>query len=152
MSGPIIETAQAELLAIQKQKAELAAKEGALKNLIAAYSGSQPNGLMQPIVPTPASAPAVVLPAVDPAVGAPQRGTTGRVIEIAKAVLAQNGALHTRDLMPVLESQGISVGGKDPAAAVSAILSREKDIFRNDRKAGWMLKPQDDSELDDLLR
>jgi len=44
--------------------------------------------------------------------------------------------LHTRELLPLIEASGVEVGGKDPAATLSARLSRSERLANN-RAHGW---------------
>lgn len=46
--------------------------------------------------------------------------------------------MHTRPLMEALIEQGIHIGGKDPAANLSAVLSRTEELNSN-RASGWGL-------------
>lgn len=85
---------------------------------------------------------------------------TGALSESAEAAAAYiqkiGRPVSTRDLVQVLTAQGVSVGGKDEIATLSARLSRS-DLLRNIRGQGWELAepvseiPMRDGTVGDLL-
>lgn len=73
--------------------------------------------------------------------------TTGALADSAAAAVEYiktiGRPVPTRDLIGVLESQGISVGGKDEIATLSARLSRSP-LLVNIRGVGWQLADADE--------
>lgn len=65
-----------------------------------------------------------------------------RIEEAVKEILADGSSMMTRPLIEELAKRNIEVGGKDKVLALSAILSRNKEAFQNDRKIGWSLKKE----------
>lgn len=57
--------------------------------------------------------------------------------EAVHAILSEVGRpVETRELLPMVRSRGVEVGGKDPVATLSARLSNSTD-FQNRRGIGW---------------
>ena len=85
-------------------------------------------------------------------------GALSESAEAAAAYIQKVGRpVSTRDLVEVLTTQGVSVGGKDEIATLSARLSRS-DLLRNIRGQGWALAepvseiPKRDGTVGDLDR
>lgn len=55
----------------------------------------------------------------------------------------QNQRMHTRPLMEALMEQGVHIGGSNPAANLSAVLSRSDELNSN-RALGWGLAEWED--------
>jgi hypothetical protein len=63
-----------------------------------------------------------------------------RIIWAVSEILKDGRRRFARDLLPVMKQMGVDLGGKNPSSNLSAYLSREKDIFVCDVKAGgWTL-------------
>ena len=63
-----------------------------------------------------------------------------RIIEAASSLIASHGPLQTKDLLRLVQEQGIDVGGADKLVSMSVLMSRAKDVFKSDRAAGgWTL-------------
>ncbi len=73
------------------------------------------------------------------------------------AILSDGKPRHTHNLLVELTEKGVAVGGSDPRGNLSSYLSREKELFENDRRNGWSLKKQTSdgaatpTEVGDLL-
>jgi gamma-glutamylcysteine synthetase len=64
-----------------------------------------------------------------------------RVVEAAEAILADGVRRYSRDVLREMEKMGITLTTQDPVGTLSVYLSREKDIFTSDVKAGgWTLR------------
>lgn len=69
----------------------------------------------------------------------PQRpGVKEKILRAALAKLEDGSSIKTAELVRMFAEQGIDVGGKDPIASVSSILSRD-NRFQSNRKTGWSL-------------
>lgn len=63
-----------------------------------------------------------------------------RIIEAAEHVLSDGKRRFSRELLPELEKLGVVIEGRDPAANLSSVLSREKMTFSSSQSAGgWTL-------------
>ena len=72
---------------------------------------------------------------------APRMTIKERILTAAESVLLDGKRRVSRELMADMAKLGVVVGGGDPAANLASYLSREKDIFESDVKAGgWTLK------------
>ena len=70
-------------------------------------------------------------------------GTSGAAVNMVIQFLNETGkSHHTRDLIELLKSKGVIIGGKDPVANLSGFLSRS-DELRNVRPHGWVLASWD---------
>jgi hypothetical protein len=68
----------------------------------------------------------------------------GEIIAVAAAELLREGSnrwTKTSEIHWHLVNKGISIGGKNPHATLSAHLSNSK-IFNSDRIKGWQLRPE----------
>ena len=61
-----------------------------------------------------------------------------RVVDVAARTIRDRGPTHTRDLIPLIEAEGITITGADKPTTVSVILSRSQ-LFKSDRTIGWSL-------------
>lgn len=80
----------------------------------------------------------------------PRPGVKEQILRAAELKLSDGSSMRTADLVHMFAEQGIDIGGKDPIASVSSILSRD-DRFQASRKTGWSLKkesPAEDGALD----
>lgn len=70
----------------------------------------------------------------------PSRGGSSNAVSRAAVDLIRQHKqrMHTRPLMEALMEQGVHIGGKDPAANLSAVLSRTEELNSN-RASGWGL-------------
>lgn len=97
-----------------------------------------------PVSPTFRPVPLVIPP---PSFGKDRassaRGGRNPVAEVSAELIANSPSGHVRtlDLIPMLEERGVKVGGKNPLAGVSAVLSKD-DRFTPNRKLGWALKKE----------
>lgn len=57
---------------------------------------------------------------------------------LCASYIAQHGPTPTRDLLTMLSSAGVAVGGSEPVNTVSVYLSRDPR-FKSDRHTGWSL-------------
>lgn len=76
----------------------------------------------------------------------PSQSTRGAALaeteKVAIQAIRQAGrALHTRELLIVMEAAGVEVGGQDPASTLSARLSRAPRLW-NDRPNGWRVSDE----------
>jgi hypothetical protein len=70
-----------------------------------------------------------------------------RILDASEEILADGARRLSRDLLPELAKRGVRVGGKDPAANLASYLSREKERFVSDQRAGgWTLRQRMDSK------
>lgn len=73
------------------------------------------------------------------AVRASRGGTSNAVSRAAVEFIRQHKQrMHTRPLMEALMEQGVHIGGTNPAANLSAVLSRTDELNSN-RTLGWGL-------------
>lgn len=76
----------------------------------------------------------------------PQRpGVKEQVLLATVAKLEDGSSMRTAELVRMLAAQGIDVGGTNPIASLSSILSRD-DRFRASRKTGWSLTKESPAE------
>lgn len=61
-----------------------------------------------------------------------------QILQISEKVISEGGPLPTRDLIPLIEAEGVQITGADKMVTVSVILSRS-DRFMSDRTLGWSL-------------
>lgn len=67
---------------------------------------------------------------------------SSRVGVAVEAILNAQGPTATKDLLPMLEAQGIEIGGENRIATLSVILSRNNK-FIADRTTGWKLRSEE---------
>jgi len=86
-------------------------------------------------------------------------GSSNAVVRAAiELIRQQKQRIHTRQLMEALMEQGVHIGGSNPVANLSAVLSRSNELNSN-RALGWGLAewgsetvepgPWEKSELDE---
>lgn len=69
----------------------------------------------------------------------PQSGMSAKVVSAAVSYLRETGhPAKTRVLLPIIEEKGYTIGGRDPVAGLSSILSRSGELVA-DRTVGWRL-------------
>lgn len=126
MSTDLIAKLQSQLNSLRSEKAridlEVTEIEGALK-VIQKYASGE-----------------VVSAKLDWTKG--QKTKQQQIIEAAVDILSKAGPKHTNDLLISLTERGITIGGENAPANLSAYLSREKATFESDRRYGWSLKRQ----------
>lgn len=67
-------------------------------------------------------------------------GVSGEALSICLIHLRETGKpARTRDLLDIVEQKGIQLGGRNPAANLSSLLSRETTVY-SDRIRGWCLR------------
>lgn len=69
-----------------------------------------------------------------------------RVSIAVEAILKAHGPTATKDLLPLLEEQGIEIGGDNKASTLSVMLSRNNK-FVADRSTGWKLRTRTEEFL-----
>ena len=66
--------------------------------------------------------------------------TKARILEAVAEIIRTQGPTTTRDLVDLITTRGIEIGGADKNVSVSVILSRAKETFKSDRAGGgWTL-------------
>lgn len=68
----------------------------------------------------------------------PVSGIGAATINAAEQFIAERGPMTTRDLLPLIRSRGIEVGGNDPVATLSARISHKGDLVTFNGK--WHFK------------
>ena len=133
----LLASAESELAGIERKIAEmqpLMQRRDQLRTFISVgrtlYASPQGQASMLP--------PAVSEPL---AAVAMKTGTQkARIIEAAASLIAARGPLQTKDLLRLVQEQGIDVGGSDKLVSMSVLMSRARDHFKSDRAAGgWVL-------------
>ena len=64
-----------------------------------------------------------------------------RVAIAVEAILKSHGPTATKELLPLLEEQGIEIGGENKVSTLSVLLSRNERFVAN-RSTGWKLRPE----------
>lgn len=63
-----------------------------------------------------------------------------QILDTSEAVLVDGKRRSSRELLRELAYRGIVLGGRDPVTNLASYLSKEKDRFQSDKKAGgWTL-------------
>jgi hypothetical protein len=63
-----------------------------------------------------------------------------RILDGSERIIRQHGPKGSRELVELLEQEGVHIGGTEKLITVSTLLSRAKDRFQSDRAAGgWVL-------------
>jgi hypothetical protein len=150
----LLQNAEAEAIALRKQLEEgnkrLAELEQ-LVNLVKKFSVSTVAGTILPsrAVVMTGIAPPMVITNYPSQIQAGNSAASGHgVITKKEAILTNSAAIlgdgvarFSRQLLAELSDRGVQVGGKDPILNLSSYLSREKDIFVSDQRAGgWSLR------------
>ena len=136
----ILAKAKAELAVIDRQIARLHEKQARLQNFVQMYGELAGTPISEAVsAPPEQSGPSFA----DHARAVMREVASGvtiksRIAGAVSLILADGIPRHTRVLVPLLESQGIPITGKDKFQAVSAILSTD-DRFKADRSVGWSL-------------
>ena len=129
----VISKAKSQLATLQGQIASLKAKQDRLSQFISTF---------EELRALPDEGDDLVAPAArlnELATSAAPRTAKVMIADAARQILSDGAPKHTRDLLSIMEKQGIAVGGKDKVLALSAILSKDDD-FQASRKVGWSLK------------
>jgi hypothetical protein len=75
----------------------------------------------------------------EPRQRAPQGGMSGRAVQECIAIIRERGQpVHTNELHRLIAERGVTLGGKNPAQALSGYLSRTPGLVA-DRSRGWSL-------------
>ena len=70
----------------------------------------------------------------------PQGGMSGRAVQECIAIIRERGQpVHTSELYRLIAERGVTLGGKNPAQALSGYLSRTPGLIA-DRSRGWSLE------------
>lgn len=70
----------------------------------------------------------------------PKKTLRDQILDTAEQVLSDGERRVSRDLLPKLKELGVELGGKDPVLNLSSYLSKAKDRFTSDvRAGGWTL-------------
>lgn len=73
--------------------------------------------------------------------GRAPRGSGARMLDAAEAILRERqDPMPRADLLNAVESAGVVIGGKDPAATLASALWRDKDRFVNIKGRGYWLR------------
>ena len=63
-----------------------------------------------------------------------------RIIDAVASLIAERGPQQTKDLVRLVQEQGIEVGGADKLVSMSVLMSRARDRFKSERaNGGWVL-------------
>lgn len=133
----LLASAESELSEIERKIAEmqpLMQRRDQLRTFISVgrtlYASPQGQSSMLPAAVSESLTPAPV-----------KAGTQkARIIEAASSLIASHGPLQTKDLLRLVQEQGIDVGGADKLVSMSVLMSRAKELFKSDRAAGgWTL-------------
>lgn len=120
MTDALLERAKADLADIAEKIAALRDKERKLRLFVAAYDDA-------------------TLPL--PLTEARGEGKTqkDRIANAVVSILSDGQPRHTRELLALLEAQGLRTGSRDQVIGLSTLLNRDSR-FASDRKRGWSLK------------
>jgi hypothetical protein len=72
-----------------------------------------------------------------------------RAVRAVKVLLQESQPRTARQLVEALKDQGVTIGGSDPPSNLAAILSQNKNVFRNVRGQGYFLADTQNVEPDD---
>jgi len=137
-----VDQAREELERVTKQLKLLAERGEKLKQFMALSeelgfdTGSRQNpaqASMAPGLPTLPPKPVMTPP--------PTRPKKSVVADLCAGLLADGFPMKSGDLVREVVNRGVEVGGKEPAMALSAILSKD-ERFVPSRKLGWSLKTE----------
>ncbi len=65
-----------------------------------------------------------------------------RIVELAHRFIKENGPTTTKDLVDLIEREGVEITGADKSVTVSVVLSRSNE-FASDRRLGWSLAKEE---------
>jgi hypothetical protein len=96
-----------------------------------------------PLSPPPASAPTVHHLTAAPIIGSKERSTSkaAKIRREIKALMEQHGIVSRRRILEHLLAKGILGKEQRPLKTVGTYLYKGRDIWANDGKGNWFLKP-----------